>query len=226
MKKIFSFLVVCCLLLLLSHCLKIDQLAKQQPLANIARILKGIKSEKPEIKSAAPEDPGPTATLVGPLAELAQNQNPAPATSEQFVSREPQKIDHIALSPPAKSKNFLHSAFPVAKSAQFAFEVPSHTLNPRLNGTFVSFTTRGAPDSSSDSTADIAVMLLNDHEYEDFRHGRLGNATYNLEASHNQSISWRVPSTLGMPQKYHLVFSNSGVTKVKFVKADFTISFQ
>jgi hypothetical protein len=189
------------------------------------------KPEKPETKAATPEDPGQIA-VVGPLAEWTKNQKPESAKSElakpeQFVSREPQTIDLVTPSTSAKSRNFLHSVFPVTTTAQFAFEVPSHTLNPRLNGSFKSYTTRGAPDSSCDETADIEVMLLNDREYDDFRRGRLGNTTYDLENSHNQSVGWRVPSTLANSEKYHLVFSNSpGGIKTKFVQADFTVSFE
>jgi hypothetical protein len=70
-------------------------------------------------------------------------------------------------------------------------------------------------------------MLLNEQEYDDFKQGRLGNATDDLDASHNQNVGWRVPSTLENAQKYHLVFSNlPGGAKTKFVKADFTISFE
>lgn len=236
MKKIFLFLLVASLSLLLLRCSKVSPAAKQQSAAHVqepaAQVPEEEEPEKPEIKAATPEDPGPIATVVGPLAELNKGRKPvqvksASAEPERFVSREPQKIDHIALSQGAKSRNFLHSVFSVSTSAQFAFEVPPHTLNPRLNGTFKSYTDRTAPNSTCDETANIDITLMSEQEYDDFKHGRLGNATYDLDASHDQSIGWRVPSTLESPQKYHLVFSNlPGGTKTKFVKADFTISFE
>jgi hypothetical protein len=244
MKKIFLFLLTASLLLAFSKHWKVNPFAKQKPAAHIpepvAQALPAIQAlleeqerQKAELKTATPDaDLGPIVTVVGPLAEWAGKQHPASPKSasaepEPFVLRKPQKIDHIALSYPAKSRNFLHSVFPVSTSAQFAFEVPPHTWNPRLNGTFRSYTERSAPDSSSDRTADIDVMLLNEKEYDDFRHGRQGNATYDLYAAHNQSVGWRVPSTLENAQQYHLVFSNlPGGAKTKFVKADFTISFQ
>ncbi|HZR57252.1 MAG TPA: hypothetical protein VFA74_10295 [Terriglobales bacterium] len=237
MKKILLFLVTASLVVFFLRCSKVNPTAQKQPTAQAPSpaaqpLEQKDEPEKPEIKAATPEDPGPIVTLVGPLAELAKNQQseskqPELAKPEKFVSREPQKIDHIALSTSSKPQHFLHSVFPVTTTAQFAFEVPAHTLNPRLNGSFRSYTTRGDPDAICDKTADIDVMLLNDQEYNNFRHGRLGETTYDLEASHNQSIGWRVPSTLENSQKYHLVFSNSsGEIKTKFVQADFTISFE
>jgi hypothetical protein len=236
MKKIFLFLLMASLSLFLLRCSKVNPPAKQQSAAHVqepaAQAPEEEEPEKPEIKAATPEDPGPIVTVVGPLAEWTKNQKPTSAKSgsagpEHFVSREPQKIDHIALAQGAKSRNFLHSVFTVNTSAQFVFEVPPHTLNPRLNGTFKSYTDRSAPDSSSNETANIDVMLLNEQEYDDFKRGRLGNATYDLDASHYQNVGWRVPSTLENAQKYHLVFSNlPGGAKTKFVKADFTISFE
>lgn len=124
-------------------------------------------------------------------------------------------------------KDLLHSVFPVDKYAQFAFEVPPHQGNARLHGDFRSFTKRSDPDSTSNKAADVDLMLLNEKEFNEFLHGRLESATYELDPAHNQLVDWRVPASFDEPQQYHLVFSNSaGGTRTKFVKANFTVSFQ
>jgi len=121
----------------------------------------------------------------------------------------------------------VHAVFPVNKYAQFAFVVPPHQAYPRVHGDFRSFTKRRDPDSTSDKTADVSLMLLNDKEFNDFLQGQQGSATYTLDPAHSQLVDWRVPTTYDQPQQYHLVFSNSdGGAKTKFVKADFTVSFE
>jgi hypothetical protein len=124
-------------------------------------------------------------------------------------------------------EHFLHKVFSVDEHAQFAFVVPPHQDNARLRGDFRSFTKRSDPDSSSDKTADVGLILLNEQEFNDFLQNRAGSSTYELDPAHNQVVDWRVPTTYADPQTYHLIFSNSqGGTKTKFVKADFTVSFQ
>ena len=124
-------------------------------------------------------------------------------------------------------EHFLHKVFPVDDHAQFAFVVPPHQDNARLRGDFRSFTKRSDPYCSSDKTADVGMILLNEQEFNDFLQNRPGSSTYELDPAHNQVVDWRVPTTYADPQTYHLIFSNSqGGTKTKFVKADFTVSFQ
>jgi hypothetical protein len=136
-------------------------------------------------------------------------------------------VDHLVSLKPAEPKNVVHGVFSVNKYAQFAFVVPAHQAIPRLQGDYRSFTKRHDPDSSSDATADVALMLLNEQEFNDFVQGHGGSTTYELTPAHDQTVDWRVPNTFDQPQQYHLVFSNSeGGPKTKFVKADFNISFQ
>jgi hypothetical protein len=126
-----------------------------------------------------------------------------------------------------RPENFLHKVFSVSNHTQFEFVVPPHQRNARLHGDFRSFTKRGDPDSTSDKAADVDLILLNEQEFDDFLHGRPGSSTCELDPAHNQMVDWRVPTTYGESQTYHLVFSNSaGGTKIKFVKADFTVSFE
>jgi hypothetical protein len=136
-------------------------------------------------------------------------------------------VDRLVHSSSEESKNVVHGVFSLSKYEQFAFVVPPHQSFPRLHGDFRSFTKRRDPDSSSDKTADVSLMLLNEQEFNDFLQGRPGGTTYELTPAHDQTVDWQVPHTLDQSQQYHLVFSNSGGgPKTKFVKADFTISFQ
>lgn len=112
----------------------------------------------------------------------------------------------------------------MSNQTQFLFVAPAHQESTRLRGTFRSFTKRNDPDSSN-GTADIDLLLLNEQEYNDFLHGPPQSVTYELDSAHNQVVDWRLPTTYGEPQTYHLVFSNSDGTKTKFVEADFTVSF-
>jgi hypothetical protein len=136
-------------------------------------------------------------------------------------------VDRPVHSSSEESKNVVHGVFSVNKYAQFAFVVPPSRGYSRVHGDFRSFTKRRDPDSTSDKTADVSLMLLNEQEFNDFAQGRPGSTTYQLDPAHDQVVDWQVPITFDRPQEYHLVFSNSdGGPKTKFVKADFTLTFQ
>lgn len=191
----------------------VDQSEEEQP-------------QEPEIKGATPEDPG-AVTVVGPLEVWKKQAELARAQRQRAVPQEPQAIDHpvVVLINAEKPKNFLHRIFSVNDHAQFAFLVPPHQENTRLHGSFRSFTNRNDPNSS-DRSADVDVLLLNDQEFNQFLHGQPQSVTYELDSGHNEVVDWRVPTTHADPQTYHLVFSNSGSgAKTKFVEADFTVSF-
>ena len=114
-----------------------------------------------------------------------------------------------SMSSPENLSIFCTRVFSVNNHAQFAFVVPPHQGNARLRGTFRSFTKRNDPDSTSDRTADVDLLLLNEQEFDEFLHGQPQSVTYELDSAHNQLVDWRVPTTYGEPQTYHLVFSNS-----------------
>jgi len=185
-----------------------------------------VKPEEQEIKGATPEDPGPTATVVVPLEVLKKQAKAPPTDSEAEPPLEPLPIDHPVHLEPQEPKHFLHKTFPVSNHAQFTFLVPPRQGNARLRGTFRSFTKRSDPDSTSDRTAAVDVLLLNDQEFNEFLQGRPQSVTFELDSANNQRVDWRVPTTYADPQTYYLVFSNSGGTTRKFVEADFTISFE
>ena len=180
--------------------------------------------EEPVIKPATPEDPGPIATVVVPLDVLKKQANRSDA--ETVPVREPVAIDNVVSVEPGKPKHLLHNMFSVNHRAQFGFLIPAHQVNARLHGTFQSFTKRNDPDSS-DRSADIDLLLLNDEEFNQFLHGQPQSVTYELNSAHNQMVDWWIPATRADAKTYHLVFINSANDiKPKFVQADFTLTFE
>ena len=191
--------------------------------------------EEPPIKAATPEDPGPIATVVGPMAawqkraeakqaQAAKEADAAKAPMLKPVSQKPQPEDHVLVSASPDPSHFLHKIFAVRTYSEFTFVVPPNMLNPKLHGNFRSFIKGDAPTGSK--TADVDVLLLNEQEFNEFANGRRGDATYELDSAHNQAVDYAVPPTHDRAQPYHLVFCNPAGSKPRLVDADFTISFE
>jgi hypothetical protein len=162
------------------------------------------------------------AALLLLLAACSKSQ-PAPEATDQPAS----SIDHIVASKPKPPINFLHQTFTVKTFQAFEFQVPPQVSRPTLHGTFESFAKNNAGDLLSNDGANVDLLILTDHEFDDFSHGKQGVATYTLDPSHSQSVTYAAHPTLDQPQNYHLVFNNSpGGARSKLVKADFTISFE
>jgi hypothetical protein len=241
MKSVFLRLVVCAILFLLCdgpsrRSVKVDVLpaaVKAQP-----EEAQEEEPEEPPIRAATPEDPGPIATVVGPLAvwtkraevaqqlQAARESDPANPPVEKPVSLNPQLADHVALSASPDSSHFLHQIFAVKGYSQFTFVVPPHMMNPKLRGNYRSFAIGEDPDYPGAKAADVDLMLLNEREFTEFANGRRGSATYEVDSSHNQAVDYAVPSTYDRAQLYHLVFCNPRKSETRFVDADFTISFE
>lgn len=118
-------------------------------------------------------------------------------------------------------KNLVHKTFQLPKYAKFEFEVPAHSISPKLQGTFKAFQS-GNPDAA----ANIDVLLLTTEQFDDFIHGRPGEAGYSLTGTSGQTVDYALPSTLEQPQKYYLVFRNPARQGTALsVAADFTASF-
>jgi hypothetical protein len=182
--------------------------------------------QQPEIRAATPEDPGPAVTVVGPMTIWEQEAESIQAQRQDALRRQLHPADRL-VNVEAKREHFLHRVFSLSDHTQFSFVIPPHQANTRLRGTFRSFTKRSDPDSTSDRTADVDLLLLNEQEFNEFQHGQPQSVTYELDSSHNQLVDWRVPMTYGEPQTYHLIFGNSeGGARIKFVAADFTVSFE
>jgi hypothetical protein len=212
------------LLLLACSCSRKESPEAKRPIVDQPQ---EAQTEAPGIRAATPEDPGTAANVVVPLDVLKNQLKTRLTGSSVAPSGQPLPVDHPVYVEPGKARHFLHRVFSVDNHTQFAFVVPPHQSSTTLHGSFRSFTKRGEPDATSDRTADIDLMLLNDQEFNEFEGGESRSVTYQLDAAHKQTVNWHVPTTFGEPQTYHLVFSNSaGGTKIKFVEADFTVSFE
>jgi hypothetical protein len=178
------------------------------------------------IKAATPEDPGPIATVVSPLAvwqREAARRAMNPQMSEELVEvSTPLPADHVALDPTPSPNHFLHKRFALKTYSEFPFVVPPNQACPRLHGLFRSWVDgRGMKDA-----VDVDLLLLNDREFEDFRQGRAGNSTYSVEAAHNQAVDYAIASTTGERRSYHLVFRAPEGSRNTIVDADFTLGFE
>jgi hypothetical protein len=136
-------------------------------------------------------------------------------------------VDHVVLSKAPPPNNFLHNTFAIKTSEEFAFQVPSHCVKPVLHGSFVSFAKNKTGDLLSNETANVDLLILSDQEFDDFSHSKQGSATYTVDPTHSQTVTYTLHPTVNDPGNYHLVFRNSpGGARSKLVKADFTISYE
>ena len=120
----------------------------------------------------------------------------------------------------------LHRVISVSNHAEFAFSVPPHQKDARLRGTFRSFTKRGAPDSTSDDTANIDVMVLTTSNWTTFNTRRWPPPT--------KSTHHTISESSGKPQQRPIRRRRTpsgfqqllGGAKTKFVQADFSVTFE
>ena len=163
--------------------------------------------------------------IIGTLALLCackQKEQAAPTVS-------PDNLPALSKQNDAQSKpiNFLHKTFTVKKSAQFSIEVPSHSVIPRIHGTFDSFVPRPGDDNLSDDSTDVSFLLMNSEQIADYVRNPSGSTSlYSVEATHNHEVDFVLPPTNDAPAKYYVVFVNApGGAPVKSVNADFSLFF-
>ena len=140
------------------------------------------------------------------------------------AQKTPDLLNRVNSGPPIPPKNFLHKTFKVAKYTQFDFEVPPNSVNPKLQGSFKSYLPGSTPDSGSDASS-VDFLLMNAEEFDDFAKGKGDVVRYSISAAHSQDVDYSLPTALGDPVKYYVVFRNPGGAKVKMVEADLTVSF-
>ena len=116
--------------------------------------------------------------------------------------------------------NFVHGTFKLPGYAKFEFEVPAHTLSPKILGTFKSYVS-GDPNQA----AKVDLLLMTPKEFNDFRHGVSSEVGYSVPGSSGGTVDYALPATMDQPQKYYLVFRNLSKGKSKSVEADFTATF-
>lgn len=178
------------------------------------------------IKAATPEDPGPIATVVSPLAvwrREVERQVKNQQMSEKLMEvSTPLAADHVVLDPTPPQNNFLHKRFALKNYGDFSFIVPPNQPCPRLHGYFRSW----ADDGSMKDPVNVDLLLLNDREFGDFRRGRAGKSTYAVEGTHNQAVDFAIASTSSEERPYHLIFRVPVASRNALVDADFTLSFE
>jgi hypothetical protein len=150
------------------------------------------------------------------LAVISCQKQAAPEPVSHF--------EHVAPSPVGTAQTVLEKTFSLKNSATFPFEIPPHAVRPHLHGIFESFA--GELHGSSDASANVDFLILNETQYGDFSGGRPGEVLFSVEGSHNQAVNFDLPASLDQPVKYYLVFrsTGSGGTK-KVVEANFRVDF-
>jgi hypothetical protein len=134
-------------------------------------------------------------------------------------------LNRVRSAPPAPPNHFLHKTFKVATNVRFPFDVPAHSINPKLQGSFKSYLLNKSSGRGDDS-ANVDFLLMNAEEYDDFAHGRNSAVRYSIGGAHSQDVDYALPATLEDPVKYFIVFRNAANGgPERMVDADFTISF-
>jgi len=132
--------------------------------------------------------------------------------------------DHVAPSPVGTSQNVLQKTFTLKTSAEFAFEIPAHAVQPHLHGLFESFV--GQIHGASDASANIDFLVLNEEQHAQLVGNHPSEALFTVEDSHNQAVNFDLPASMSQPVKYYLIFRNAENSKGnKVVEANFRVDF-
>jgi hypothetical protein len=136
------------------------------------------------------------------------------------------RYDHVVRTATPAPQRILHKTITLQKSVAYTFEVPAHSVSPRLHGTFKSYRNGDAGVRTSDDASIIDFFLMDEQQYHDFMRGPSEATTRAVQAAYEREVDWALPATYDSPQKFYLVFSNSvGTPKNKMVDTDFTLSF-
>jgi hypothetical protein len=106
--------------------------------------------------------------------------------------------------------------------------LPERAVSPKVQGRFESFVKAADGHQITSGMANVELLLLNEQEFDDLVHGReTGTVTNSIEPSSTQAVDWVLSASFSQPPKYYLVFRNPpGGAKIKFVNADFSVSYQ
>src|SRR5271165_316607 len=178
------------------------------------------------VESAPEAQAGNMVTLAGPLADyMAHREKTKSAGDDAAPAERPfNPADRVGESPVGTSTPILKKTFAVVKAVDLPFEIPPHSANPQLRGTYHSFIQRGGTRASDD--ADVDFWLMNRKQFEDLLNGHPPDALFSADGAHNGEVKTNMPPTLDQLVKYYLVFRNDSNSPGKvFVKADFRIDF-
>jgi hypothetical protein len=173
-----------------------------------------------------------TVAFTGPLADYVSRRQGSPEAKEakpvatlQVVPVKPSASDHVGGSVVGTSMPILQTTFRIRGAVQVPFEVPAHAASPRLMGSYRSFR-KMAGVRNDDPGAEIALLVLNDQQFNDFLNGRAGEAAFAADDARQQEVNTGLPPTMNQAQNYHLLFLNNAKGKEeKFVQADFRMEF-
>jgi len=223
MRSVFPWLVILGLCIVAfvhygSHFPQLDKLSTAQA------------KEQPEKDSGSVPAPVSTSeklvTFVSPLQQLMDGSNPAadkPLDPQPQPLRKPNPTDLIAPSPVGTGGVILRKTFTVSSAVNFPFIIPAHAATPQLHGHYQSFTNQDG--SGSEDGTDVGFFLMNESQYVEFIHRRPVDSLFSVDASHDQEINFGLPSSLGQPARFYLVFRNAPGESKKIVKADFSVEF-
>ena|SRR5581483_3085126 len=137
-------------------------------------------------------------------------------TTQESPASSPDGLSRAQKAPPPPPVTLVHGQFKIATYKTFEFEVPPHTIAPRLDGNF----------ETASEGSNIDFMVMTQEEFEEFSHGRGGTSRYSVTNSPAQTIEYALPSTLESAQKYYVVFRNPGGRQAPMlVNANLTASF-
>jgi hypothetical protein len=152
------------------------------------------------------------------IISAACNQPAAPPVERPLPS------DRVHPSPVGSAQTVLEKTFAVKGTVSFPFQVPAHAVRPHLHGIFESFLRE--VHGTSDDTANVDFLIVNQEQYEDLRSNRPSEALMSVEASHNQAVNYDLPASEDQPVKYYLVFRSSDAGKIgKVVEANFRVDY-
>ncbi|HEX8814978.1 MAG TPA: hypothetical protein VF753_05715 [Terriglobales bacterium] len=167
-----------------------------------------------QIKAVVPEDASPKTSL---------DPQPAKIEGPTVVASAMTPLDHADAIAVPPSQHFLRQRFVLKDRQDFLFVVPPHTVNPKLQGSFQAFMTSDN-GAASQASVEIDFALMDEHQFDDFVHGRRADAVYE-QPSAGQTINFAIPPTHEYERHYHLVFMTQSPHPA-VVNADFTAIFQ
>jgi hypothetical protein len=169
------------------------------------------------------EQPDPLIVMRGPLVDYMQQEAPSEAGATDHPARGPFPGDRIVGSPAGTSLDVVRRTFALKTTAKFAFEIPAHATSPQLRGSYQSSVRREGAESS-DESADVEFLLMNEPQYAELLRGRQVTVLFFVQSSHSQQVQFALPATMDQPARYCLVFRNrTGGEAKKIVHAEFRV---
>jgi len=135
-------------------------------------------------------------------------------------------FDHVSQGPRLAPQRVAHGISKLDKYEKFSFEVPPHSLTPRLRGEFSSFMQGEGGARISDESADVELLVMSEEQYDAFSHQRSAESLYAIEPSHEHGVSIALPMTQADLVHYYAVFRRTtDGKKPVWVKADLSVEF-